>query len=372
MNNLKPNFQVLKNNVENNYMKFELNNVNVATANAIRRIILSDVESVTIDPTSIVFDKNNCPIHDQMLMHRLSFIPLNIDPNEYEDYRIELHDKNDSDKPFVNNFNNDTQHMYIYTDDLIVYKNDKKIDNKNIFVGNSRLLLLHYEQEIKFSCKLSFFGKNEGRKYNSNKYGAIWCPVSQIAYRYKTNADLEGREPSIPEEQDYIGKENNSPSSYIFQIESLGSSFINIEWIINRAFFIIKKKLNFIKNNINNPDTSDLIKYTKYNDNHVHVYIYNGEEHTIGNLLQTKINDIQNFMGESRENIVSYKVPHQLVDELQIIIKNDPKKIKNSPIEVLINACNELINDFTYLQSEWSKLINNIKKESEKEKSKKK
>ena len=366
MSNLKPSFNVLKNEPQNNYMKFELNNVNVATANAIRRIILSDVESVTVDPSSIVFEKNNGPIHDQMLMHRLSFIPLNISPDDYQDYRIELHDKNDRDKPFVNNFNSDTQHMYIYTSDLIVYKNDKKVENKDIFVGNSRLLLLHYEQEIKFSCTLSFFGKKEGQKYNNNKYGAIWCPVSQIAYRYKTNADLEGREPSIPEEQDYIGKENNSPSSYIYQIESIGSSYINNDWIVNRAFHIIKKKLNFIKNNINNPDTKDIIKYTKYNDNHIHIYINNSEEHSIGNLLQTKINEIQNFIGESRENIVSYKVPHQLVDELQLIIKNDPKKIKITPVELLINACNELINEFSHLQSEWSKLIKSLNDKKQK------
>ena len=372
MSNSKPNFVVLKNDTQNNYMKFELNNVNVSTANAIRRIILSDVESVTIDPSSIVFEKNNGPIHDQMLSDRLSYIPLNINPEEYKDYRIELHDKFNPDKPFVNNISNDTQHLYIYTDDLIVYKNDKKIENKNIFVGNSRLLLLHYEQEIKFSCTLSFFGKNEGKKYNNNRLGAVWCPVSQIAYRYKTNADLEGREPNVSEEQDYIGKENNTPNSFIYQIETLGSSFINIEWIINQSFHIIKKKLSFLKNNINNPDTSDLIKYTNENDNKIHIYIHNGDDHTIGNLLQTKINEIQNFIGESRENIVSYKVPHQLVDELQIIIKNDPKKIKISPLEVFIKACNELINEFTYLQNEWAKLINNIKKENDKEKSKKK
>ena len=146
-------FIILENKLNENYLKFEVNNIPVSVVNGIRRCILSFVECVSIDPKGINISKNTGLLHEQFLEDRLSFIPLNVDPNEYQNYEIKIHDSKNSDKPFMNE---NTYPIYIYTDDLKVYKNGK-ISNENIFVGNSKLLYLKPEQEIKLSMKLSFF-----------------------------------------------------------------------------------------------------------------------------------------------------------------------------------------------------------------------
>ena len=67
-----------------NELVFSLQNVDVSFANALRRIMISEVPTVAIE---IVYIDNNTSItHDEVLSHRLGLIPLDIDPEEFEEY----------------------------------------------------------------------------------------------------------------------------------------------------------------------------------------------------------------------------------------------------------------------------------------------
>ena len=75
--------------------------------NGIRRTLLTDIETVAFNPEDIIISKNTGSLHNEFIKHRISLIPLYINPDKY--YRnllFELKIKID-DTPTKNVYNND-------------------------------------------------------------------------------------------------------------------------------------------------------------------------------------------------------------------------------------------------------------------------
>ena len=71
-------------------IKFDIqgDGLHKSIVNSIRRVLLSSIPTVgfrTDDKNSdIIIKKNNTSLHNEFLSHRISLIPLYIDPNEYQ------------------------------------------------------------------------------------------------------------------------------------------------------------------------------------------------------------------------------------------------------------------------------------------------
>lgn len=94
--------------------------------NGIRRTLLTDIHSVAFDPDNIIIEKNTGSLHNEFLKHRISLIPLYIDPETYNysllfELKVEM---------------NDDTTMNVYNGDFNVYplKNEylEKVESGDI------------------------------------------------------------------------------------------------------------------------------------------------------------------------------------------------------------------------------------------------
>ena len=89
---------------ENGVLKFTLSGVNLSYANAIRRIILSEIPCIVFKTTPYEQNKatiyaNTTRLNNEILKQRLSCIPIHIDDLAFpiEDYILEVNEKNNTD-----------------------------------------------------------------------------------------------------------------------------------------------------------------------------------------------------------------------------------------------------------------------------------
>ena len=115
-------------------LTFTLKNTNVSVANALRRVILSDIKTVVIDTDeeSINISENTTRFHNEILKQRLGCIPVHItDFDTIDNLQLELNVHNDKDSL-----------MYVTTSDFKIkdtvtnkYIADSTV--KKIFPSNS-------------------------------------------------------------------------------------------------------------------------------------------------------------------------------------------------------------------------------------------
>jgi DNA-directed RNA polymerase subunit L len=107
----------ISSNPDDDKLKFTLSGVNVSIANAIRRIILSDIPMVVFrvspnDKNKCNIIANTCGLNNEIVKHRLSCIPIHIDDIEefpLKNYILEVNVENNTDTT-----------IYVTTKDFII------------------------------------------------------------------------------------------------------------------------------------------------------------------------------------------------------------------------------------------------------------
>jgi len=127
-------FKLLKS--EDNIYEYLVYDLETEFLNGIRRVLYSKLKSYSFDIKNTVIIKNTTNINNEIISHRLSLIPLNI--NKSLKYSLNIKNKTDKIK-------------YIYSNDIICEDENYKIDN------NILLLKLKPDEEINLvtSTKIS-------------------------------------------------------------------------------------------------------------------------------------------------------------------------------------------------------------------------
>ena len=223
-------------------------NVKISMANAIRRAVLSDIETYIMDPHKTTFFENNSILNNEFLSHRLSLIPivLNIPNINYDNLVFICNKKNE-----------DENIMSVYASDFTCMDSETKdvIDNSLIFKYPSILFAkLKVNQYFSFESRLSMNTAFHG--------GSAYMAVSKCVYTFKIDDAKVKDEIKTMNESDKISfftqdveriYEKNTagePSVYQFIIESIGFydaltiSILSVRGLISRLESIKSEFMN--------------------------------------------------------------------------------------------------------------------------------
>ena len=368
--------QISKNKDEkdDSVLSFTISNkegLDTSVLNSIRRVILSEVETVAFNTETFLPNQeniniisNNSVLHNEYLQHRIGLIPICIDPKNYNymDYLFVLEVKVDEEGT-----------REVTSNDLEIYKKNDISDERQQEIELSLMQLeletykQHYsrisDEEKRTILKPFIFDGDDhyititklkkenitgddteelifmaSPTVNIGKTNARYSHVSQVAYNYTIDDDKAAveRKARVLEDNEDAGKlfdtlENQKfyktgadgkPNSFDFKLESYG--FLDNKKCLKEAIDILIKKLeNFMKN----LEEEEYVIKDCQDINSATEIIIPGEDDTLGNLLHKHI--VNNFINEddldtSPVLFCSYTKPHPLTDEINIkIIVND-------------------------------------------------
>tara|TARA_B100001094_G_C18134495_1_gene774224 strand:- start:96 stop:1301 length:1206 start_codon:yes stop_codon:yes gene_type:complete len=369
--------------------------LNKSVINSLRRTLLSSIPSVgfrtEMKKTDIKIIKNTSPLHNEYLLHRISMIPLYINPDTYKrDLLFKLNAVVKPGEPVTK----------ITAQDFKVYRLKEGYENEDDEIDVNKFS----ETEIPESEKIEIFRPFRGKYYcditelkasNSetydelNLYGiprvsyayedARWQAVSMATYSFKRDKEqfnkvlnekikLEnvsedekyafGKTLFISESERYFHRDNTcEPYWYEFKIDSV-HNYSSKELFI-KANELLVTELELVKNdlkNISNKEDSR-ISIEKNEENIYTLHIY-GNDDTIGNILQNEIS--RNINDDSDIIVCGYKKVHPLENIIMfnLSLKKDNKTNEQNAIkiiEVFTESANNLIDIYNTMIAEAKK-----------------
>lgn len=177
--------------------RFTLSGINVCFANALRRVILSDIPTIvfhteTYQDNKCTIYKNTGRLHNEIIKQRLSCIPIHSeDPELIEKYMMELKVKNDSDSMIMVT-SGDFKIKNKETGNYLKEEAIRKIFPPNLITNmyidlarlNPKICDTIDGEELHLTCEFSKKCANDNSMYNV---------VSKCAYGYSVDEEKANR-----------------------------------------------------------------------------------------------------------------------------------------------------------------------------------
>jgi DNA-directed RNA polymerase subunit L/DNA-directed RNA polymerase alpha subunit len=376
------------NKVGENTLTFTLTPTHVSYANTLRRAVLTMVETVAFNAdiqdstgktTDVSITKNSTPMSNEMLAHRIGLLPLQIKKPllwKPEEYIFSINVKNDSTDSMDITADNIIVKRVVSTDEEPQMVPSREFFYPNRLTGDTPLITVlkgkvGAQKPEELECSMV-------ARLGTGRQNARYIPVSQCSYKYTSDmnkdkrkevfdnwllsskkviaSDLETnttrkeeleREFNTMEAARCYLEQNGEPYSFDFTVESIG--VLTPEVILARALdVLVTRCLRYASINVGDlPDNLRVVPSTTISGN-AFDFLFAQEDHTLGNLFQTWIE--QNLMnaGAGAEPDVSftgYKVPHPLRDEMVLTVgveKDGQQVTARSAVSRAAKGCADL------------------------------
>ena len=396
---------------KHNYsVEFEVGNIQTSMANAIRRLMISEVKSVGFrtepyEACQIKIIANDTPLHNQFVLHRLSMIPIHVgnpDKFDVDDYVFIIDIVNDTNS-IITITTEDFKIKRISTNKFLPQEEVKKFFPPNPITGDyitiNRLRPKYFvpsktlSKEVVDEMGKVFTKKTddimkfhiEGKASISNcKDNGHYSPSSCATYintvdsekaslGLKTYIDKEieiakdndvtamtreqlTRRFDLTEKARYFYTNNKEePNIFTFKVETVG--VIPPLIIFHRSIDILKAKINnFISNLVNKNEDIIIINPSSQLSGGYDITI-NYEDDTLGNIIQTHLcllfADYLIPKEKRKLQFIGYKRPHPLEKHIILAIQGS----NNDNIETLISevikpGCIQIIKVLNKIQDE--------------------
>lgn len=362
--------------LQNNKLSFDIHDIDVSIANAIRRVILAEIPTVAVSFDAYNIENNDVRIltnttslHNEFMSHRLSLIPLYMSADEIDNYDPKKYTFKISKK------NTSNKNLVITSKDIIVYDEEKKsIDDtlsKRMFppdpITHEHILITilkpnNYNQSI----GEEFVAEFKARMGIAKKH-ARWCPVSTCTYfniidEKKASHALDQylKTKSFANEDDKIKFVNNfnilekqrhfikniydEPSAFTFTIES--ECMLSPTYLVSKALQILISKLENMANTVDIQCIHD--------SQNLFMLQVDNEDHTLGNLYQSLIYNM--YVREKRDvEFIGYFQPHPLEQYIVFKVKFLKSMNENDVKEFVKSSCSKLVRHINEILEAWSR-----------------
>lgn len=340
---------------------FEIHDVDVAIINGIRRTILTDIPIPGIvgeEESTVEIIKNNGPLHNEILSHRIGLLPVCLTEDEIEEYQ-------DNDIELELNILNEASTMLnVSTGDIKGKRKGKELTKKelaDIFPSNpvskSHILItrLRTNEQLYFKAKVV---------KKTARYNAAFSPVSLSSFFYMQDPEVAKKKDSIlDKERSYYTNKYGEANAVQFEIESV-NHHIGPKYLVSKSLEIIVGKLNNLINNLMSEGVGGIAVHKFQELENTYEFCIQNEDDTIGNIIQSIVHN--RYVREEKAALdgvhcsyIGYICPHPLKSELIIRITLDDQTNQSIFIKFLENNCRIIIDELTNIKKEWNKFMNN-------------
>ena len=394
----------------NSYVEFEVANIQTSMANAIRRLMISDVKTVGFrtepyDACQINVIANDTPLHNQFVLHRLSMIPIYVaQPNKFDiDEYLFIIDMSNNTNSIINITTEDFQIKRISTNKFLSREEVKKFfppdPNTGDYILINKLRPKYFvphktvSQEVIDEMGKVFTKKTEdimhfhieGKASISNSsenghYSPVSCGTyintvdpekASIALKTYIDKEIENaiinnitpmtkekltRRYELTEKaRSFYTNNKGEPNVFTFKIETVGA--IPPLIIFHRSIDIIKEKItNFVSNLINkNEDVITINTSSQLNNGYDIIVKY--EDDTLGNIIQTYLcllyADYLLSKEQRKLKFIGYKRPHPLENHIIFAIQGANNENSDTLIsEIIKPGCAQIVKILNKIQNE--------------------
>ena len=313
----------------NGFLKFTISNCNMSIANAIRRIIISDIPTFVFRTFPYSENKaeiihNTTRFHNEIIKQRLSCIPIHIDDPDfpYKDYIIELDVKNDTDNILyvtTKDFKIKNIRTEVYSDESAVRSIFPPSTKTGDYIEFARLQPILSDnidgERLTLRCGLDIGTAAQDGAFNvictcayecspdASKANDVW---SEKAAAMK-KSDMTDEDIEFEKKNWFLleAKRYYQDNSYDFTIESVGV-FENIEIVIKACNIMITKCEKLLDNLQHGLVTITPSETTLKNGFDVTL---KNEDYTLGKVIEFYLYQ-QNFIANKDLSFCGFRKPH--------------------------------------------------------------
>jgi len=314
---------------EGNELKFTLAGTNISLANAIRRVVLSDIPVTVIDGDNSDITANTSRLHNEILKHRLGCIPVHMTDLEMlpGKYMLEINKEN-TNEPIEYVTTEDFRIKNIETKNYITAEEQKRIfpanSITNMYIDFTRLRagIGNHVPGEKLQLTADFVVKSaaDNSMYNivsSCSYGNTMDPIkiNEVWGEHSNKLKAEGLTESEIEMQKknfYIldAQRHFIEDCFDFTVNSIG--IYENAYIIRKACEVLEKRFADL---ILAADSDILpIRISEVTMDHSYDIVLENEDYTIGKVLEYVLYE-QFFKNEGILKYCGFKKFHPHNDE---------------------------------------------------------
>ena len=351
---------------EEGCLKFTLVNCNMSIANALRRIIISDIPTFVFRTFPYSQNKaeithNTTRFHNEIIKQRLSCVPIHIDDINfpYHDYVVEVDVKNDTDNIIyvtTKDFKIKNTSSGRYSDESAVRRIFPPSSLSGDYIEFARLQPRLSEnidgERLTFTCGLDIGKASEDGAYNVISTCAYECTPDQA----KANEMWGEKEKAIRKEgktAEEIDFEKRNwmlleakrfciPNSYNFIIETVGV-YENMEIVIKACEVMVSKCRKFLYD-LENGNVPIIPSETTLKNGFDITLI--GEDYTLGKVIEYYLYQ-EHFIADKTLSFCGFRKPHPHSTDSMIRVAFHNQVDKVGVSGYFQGACDSAINAFT-------------------------